>query len=91
MRIALGSYDSVLTMAFSGVAAANLGSGSRTIDSIFHTNQHGAGEDLTGADLDNLVDELQHVQVLVIDEISTCGAASLEVINRRMQQVARVL
>ena len=91
VRIALGSYDCVLTMAFSGVAAANLGSGSRTIDSIFHTNQHGAGEDLTGADLDNLVDELQHVQVLVIDKISTCGAASLEVINRRMQQVARVL
>ena len=91
VRIALGSYGSVLTMAFSGVASANLGTGSRTIDSIFHTNRADAGEDLTGVDLDNLVDELQHVQFILIDEISTCGAASLEVVSRRMQQVARVL
>ena len=91
VRIALGSYDSVLTMAFSGVASANLGTGSRTIDSIFHTNRADAGEDLTGPDLDTLVDELEYVQLMVIDEISTCGAASLEVVSRRMQQVARVL
>ena len=78
-------------MAFSGVASANLGKGSRTIDSIFHTNRADAGEDLTGVDLDNLVEELQHVELIVIDEISTCGAASLEVVSRRMQQVARVV
>ena len=78
-------------MAFSGVASANLGTGSRTIDSIFHTNRGDAGEDLTGVDLDNLVEELQHVELIVIDEISTCGAASLEVVSRRMQQVARVV
>ena len=40
------SYDSVATMAFAGVAAANLGSGATTIDSIFHTNQALAAEDL---------------------------------------------
>ena len=91
VRIALGSYDSVLTLAFTGVASANLGTGSRTIDSIFHTNRADAGEDLTGTDLDNLVNELEHVQLIVIDEISTCGAASLEVVSRRMQQVNRVL
>ena len=78
-------------MAFSGVASANLGTGSCTIDSIFHTNRADAGEDLTGADLDKLVDQLAHVQLIVIDEISTCGAASLEVVSRRMQQIARVL
>ena len=61
VRIASGSYDSVLTMAFSGVASANLGTGSRTIDSIFHTNRADAGQDLAGVDLDNLVNELQNV------------------------------
>ena len=90
-RIILGSYDSVLTMAFSGVASANLGTGSRTIDSIFHTNQADAGDDLTGTDLDELVRQLEHIEFIVIDEISTCGAAALEVVSRRMRQVARVL
>ena len=48
-------------------------------------------EDLTGGALDNLVSELESVELLVIDEMSTCGAAALEVVSRRMQQVARVL
>ena len=47
VRKKFGSYDSVLTMAFSGVAAANLGSGARTIDSIFHTNSDFASDDLS--------------------------------------------
>ena len=89
-RKKFGSYDSVLTMAFSGVAAANLGSGARTIDSIFHTNRDSASDDLAGDQLDNLVDLLEHVELLVVDEVSTCGAASLEVESRRMQQVGRV-
>jgi hypothetical protein len=91
VRQILGSYDSVLTMAFTGVASANIGTGSRTIDSVFHTNRPDAGEDLIGSDLDKLVEQLELVELLVIDEISTCGAASLEVVSRRMQQVARVL
>ena len=85
------SYGSVVTMAFSGVAAANLGSGATTIDSIFHTNVASAADDLTGDRLDDLVELLQDVQLLVIDEVSTCGAAAFEIVNRRMQQVARVL
>ena len=76
-RLMLESCDSVLTMAFTRVAAANLGVGCKTIDSVFHTNRADAVEDLTG-------------ELLVIDEISTCGAATLEVVSRRMQQVARV-
>ena len=35
--------------------------------------------------------ELEPVELLVIGEISNCGAAALEVLCRRMQQVARVL
>ena len=68
-----------------------MGIGSKTIDSVFHTNRADALEDLAGGDLDELVDELAPVQLLVIDEVSTCGAMALEVISRRMQQVARVL
>ena len=34
-RLLFQNFRSVLTMAFSGVAAANLGSGSCTIDSVF--------------------------------------------------------
>ena len=90
-RLLLGSYESVLTMAFSGVAASNLGTGSRTIDSIFHTNRAEAAKDLIGEDLDALVDELGDVEFIVIDEISTCGVGMFEVVSRRMQQVARVL
>ena len=46
---------------------------------------------MTGDALDNLVGDLEPVELLVIDEISTCGAAALEVVSRGMQQVARVL
>ncbi len=85
------SYESVATMAFAGVAAANLGSGATTIDSIFHTNAADAAEDLVGDRLDALVELLRHVELLLIDEVSTCGAAALEIVSRRLQQVSRVL
>ena len=87
----LGRFDSVLTLAFSGVAAANLGGGSRTIDNIFHTNVDEAQQDLVGEQLGRLVEELRHAELLLIDEISTVGAGQLEIVNRRLQQVARVL
>ena len=48
VRRLFGRYRSVLTLAFSGVAAANLGGGAQTIDSIFHTNAEDACEDLFG-------------------------------------------
>ena len=67
------------------------GSGARTIDSIFHTNRDSASEDLAGDQLDNLANLLKHVELLVVDEVSTFGAASFEIVSRRMQQVARVL
>ena len=76
-RLMLESCDSVLTMAFACVAAANWGVGCKTNNSGFHTNRADAMEDLTG-------------ELLVIDEISNCGAAALEEVSRRMQQVARV-
>ena len=90
-RQAFGRYDSVLTVAFSGVASANLGGGSHTIDSILRTNANNASEDLVGENLDALVAELRHVQLLLVDEISTVGAAQFELMRRRLQQVGRVL
>ena len=80
-----------LTVALSGVASANLGGGSHTIDSILRTNANNASEDLVGENLDALVAELRHVQLLLVDEISTVGAAQFELMSRRLQQVARVL
>ena len=50
-----------LTVALSGVASANLGGGSHTIDSILRTNANNASEDLVGENLDVLVAELLHV------------------------------
>ena len=47
-RRILGGFKTVLTLAFSGVAAVNLGGGSCTIDSVFHTNDGAADEDLVG-------------------------------------------
>jgi len=91
VRRALGSFRSVLTVAFSGVAAANLGGGARTVDSIFHTNSDDAAEDLRGEGLDKLVEELREVELLVLDEVSTIGAASFQIICRRLEQVGKVL
>ena len=80
VRQVFDSYGSVLSAC-----------GSRTIDSIFHTNEDGGCEDFVGDKLDALVAELRHVQLLLVDEISTVGAAQFELMNRRLQQVARVL
>jgi hypothetical protein len=89
-------FNAVLTLAFSGVAAANLGSGSRTIDSIFHTNTDDAASDLCGQGLDRLADVLRPVKLIVIDEISTVGAAQLALVAKkiaasRSRVVARAL
>ena len=65
----MGSYDSALTMSFAGVAAANLGAGSKTIDSVFHTNRADAFGDLAGEQLDALVDELTPVSGLVAEAL----------------------
>ena len=69
VRRLFGKYRSVLVLAFSGVAAANLGGGAQTIDSIFHTNEKNAAEDLVGEELDALVKVLQDVPVRVDSEI----------------------
>ena len=46
---------------------------------------------MKGSELDDLVLLLRNVELLVIDEISTVGAFAFEVINRRLEQVAKVL
>ena len=35
--------------------------------------------------------QLGHVELLLVDEISTVGASQFEIMNRRLQQVARVV
>ena len=90
-RRVFGSFHSVLTVAYSGVAAANLGDGARTVDSVFHTNTEHAMDDRTGEALDKLVGLLRDVQLLVIDEVSTLGAAQFEIMSRRLEQVGKVL
>jgi len=90
-RRTFGSFHSVLTVAYSGVAASNLGDGARTVDSIFHTNTEDAANDLAGEALDKLVETLCHVQLLVIDEVSTLGAPAFEIMSRRFEQVGKVL
>ena len=91
VRWLFGRYASVLMLAFCGVAPSNLGGGFRKIDSVFHTDADGALEDLSGYQLDRLVQELRNVELLLIDEISPDGVAQLESMNRRLQHVARVL
>ena len=46
VRHVFHELGAVLTVAFSGVAAANLGDGASIIDSIFHTNADDAKADL---------------------------------------------
>ena len=70
----------MLTVAHSGVAAANLGDGARTVDSVFNKNTDTSTEDLTGDALDKAVAILRHMQLLVIDEISTIEATQFEII-----------
>jgi hypothetical protein len=91
VRLLFKSFPSVLTVAFSGVAAGNLGSGSRTIDSVFHTNAAAAAEDLLGVSLDKFMDIMRPVRLLVVDEISTVGAAQFAIMAKRLQQAGRVL
>ena len=44
-----------------------------------------------GEALDKLVGLLREVQLLVIDEVSTLGAAQFEIMSRRLEQVGKVV
>ena len=90
-RKVFGHYNSALAASFSGVAVANVGGGSRTIVCVFHTNDEKALDDATGDRLDELVAQLGHVELLLVDDIATVGAAQFEIMNRRLQQVATVV
>ena len=87
-RRILGSFDAVKMVAHTGVAAANLGGGATTIDSLFRTQE---AEDLSSEALDRLVEQVRHAELLVIDEISMVGAGQFEMISRRLEQVAKAL
>ena len=85
-RLLFRSFKSVRTMAPTGVAAANLGDGSCTIDSVFRTQSE---EDLQDQALDCFCEELDELQLLIIDEISMLGSAALYIIHRRLLQLVK--
>jgi hypothetical protein len=86
-RLAFGDFDAVAMVAHTGVAAANMGSGATTIDRLFNLGGDKSEEDLSDQALDSLVESLKNVKLLVIDEVSTVGAAQFEMIHRRLEQV----
>ena len=87
-RRVLGTFDAVKMVAHTGVAAANLGGGATTIDSLFQTQD---ASDLGSEALDRLVELLRFTELLVIDEISMVGAGQFEILSRRLEQVAKAL
>lgn len=90
-RNILGSSGSVLTVRSTRPEESDLGTGARTVDSIFKTNTEKAALDLKGNELDNLVSLLRNVELLVIDDVQTVAPAAFEIMSRRLQQVGRVL
>ena len=90
-RRILGEFTAVKSVAHTGVAAANLGGGATTIDSVFQGGGDNAEEDLDGELLDRLVAEFADTELLLIDEISMVGAAQFELMSRRLEQVGKVL
>jgi hypothetical protein len=90
-RLLFGNYDSVLKMAHTGVAAANMGGGAATIDSACKLAGDDFCKDLDGERLQTLVEAFRHVKLVVIDEISTMSAVQFEMVHRRLEQVAKSL
>ena len=82
-------FDSVLMVSHTGVAAVNMGAGASTIDSAFKLGG-GKLEDLEGERLDEFITAMEKVELVVIDEISTVGAAQFEMISRRLEQLGKV-
>ena len=78
------SFDSALLVALTGVAAANMGGGAATINAVFKFASNNMEEDLEGDRLNELVERLSQTKLVIIDEISTVGAAQLEMISRRL-------
>ena len=88
-RKVFGSFDSVLLVAHTGVAAANLGGGAATINSVFKFPASSVEEDLDGDRLNELVERLSNTRLIIVDEISKVGSAQLAMISRRLEQVSK--
>ena len=59
-----------------------MGGGAATINSVFKLTGSCLDDDLDGDKLNELVDKLALTKLVVIDEISTVGAAQFEMISR---------
>jgi hypothetical protein len=66
-RLAFGEFDSVLMAAHTGVAAANMGGGASTVNSLFKLGGDDFTDDLEGDKLTELCARLSEVKLLVID------------------------
>ena len=83
-RAIFKSFNSVLMVAHTGVAAANMGGGATTINSVFKFASNNMEEDLDGDRLNELVESLSKTRLIIVDEISTVGSAQLEMISKRL-------
>ena len=90
-RLAFTSFDSVLMTAHTGVAAANMGGGASTVNSLFKITGDTEADDLEGDKLTDLCTKLQNVKLLVIDEVSMLSGLQLEMISRRLDQVMKTI
>ena len=84
-RDILGSPQSVVVAAHTGVAASNDGCGGRTLDGLFRTTGETVDE-LKGSQLRDLKSELAECRILVIDEISTVGPHQLAAVSERLRK-----
>ena len=77
-------------VAYTGVAASNMGSGARTLTDLFRLakSNDASGElaPLDGDDLSNFVDDLDGLELLIVDEISMVSRVVLARIHARLRE-----
>ena len=85
-----GLQDRIVRAAFTGVAASNMGSGSRTLMNLFRlgavSSIGGKLEKLGTDDMQELNAELRFMAVLEIDEVSMLERLMLAFVHHRLQQ-----
>ena len=86
---ACGFQGRIVRCAYTGVAASNMGSGGRTLVSLFRLNKRKFGgglEPLSSEDLRAMDEELKGMCLLEIDEVSMTEKLILAHVHQRLQQ-----
>ena len=84
-----GLTDRIVRVAYTGVAASNMGSGARTIVSLFRLKtSRGAGplQPLAAEEMQNMATELGDMAVLEVDEVSMVEKVVLAHMHQRLQR-----